>query len=418
MKRRRLAILGGGGEQVVAVKTAKGLGYGTIAVDDNPEAPAKGVADLFITTKIKDVEGLIGVLRPYNISGIMTHAAELAVETAQVAEALNLPGISKETADLGTFKHLRIKRFDEWGLNVPSYRIIDGGKGNKDEGVDEWIRSAASLGYPLVAKPTGGKGAAGVLLIKDEAELTDYYNNVRDTLKSDFYVLEEYLPGEQFSTETVISKGTALRHNIAYRHYEGMERYHPYLIEDGHSMPVDIDGALRKKIEVAIGGAAEALGVRDGIIKGDILVDGGGRVYLIEMAVRSSGGRFADFVTVKQCGVNILHAMVQMAMGDDVDEEPLREKFSSGVSQRFIFLDEGMTVGEMPDLDDIRSTYGLLEIVFTDRFLRELRQDKIRSHGDRIGYVICSGEDRGEADRLALRICDIIRERMLASKSG
>ncbi len=252
-----------------------------------------------------------------------------------------------------------------------------------------------------------------MLLIKNEAEVTRYYGSVRPALASDFFLLEDYLSGLQLSTETIISKGATLRHNIAQRHYEGMERYHPYLIEDGHSMPVDISVALREDIEAAIELSARALGVEDGVLKGDILVDKSGRVYIIEMAVRSSGGRFADFVTVEQCGVNILNAMVQIAMGVEVDPKMLTERFSRGVSQRFIFLKEGTTIKEMPVLDDILSTDGLLDMVFSSAFKKNLTQERITSHQDRIGYVICGGDDRAGADRLALVVCERIIDKMM-----
>lgn len=413
MKRKRIAILGGGPEQIVAVRTASELGYETLVVDDNPEAPAREVADIFISTRIKEVDGLIEALEPYGISGVMTHAAELAVETACVAKAFGLPGLSVESAKLGTFKHLRIRRFEEHGLNIPAYTVLKG-----SGTVEEWTEAGTALRYPLVAKPTDGKGALGVLLIKNEAEIVDYYNNTRASLDSEQYILEEYLSGLQLSTETVISKGSILRHNIAYRHYEGMERFHPYLIEDGHSMPVDVDPGLRGRIEAAIEASATALGVEDGVVKGDLLVDKSGKVFIIEMAVRSSGGRFADFVTVEQCGVNILYALVQSAMGVEVDIEKLRERFSKGVSQRFIFLEEGMEIEQMPALDDIRSTEGLLDIVFSDSFRKNLKQERITSHQDRIGYVICGADDRAGADRLALEVCDIIRTRMLNTSGG
>ncbi len=411
MGRKRLAILGGGPEQIVAVRTASVLGYETVVVDDDPEAAAREVADIFINTRIKEVDGLIEALELYKISGVMTHAAELAVETARVALAFGLPGLSVESAELGTYKHLRIRRFEECGLNIPAYVIL-----KEDDTVEEWKRGAVSLRYPVVAKPTGGKGALGVLLIKNEADLVYYYNGVKTSLGSEYYIIEEYLQGLQLSTETVLSKGRPLRHNIAYRHYEGMERDHPYLIEDGHSMPVDIEADLRARIEAAIEASASALGVEDGVVKGDLLVDKDGTVYIIEMAARSSGGRFADFVTVEQCGVNILYAMVQMAMGGEVDRNRLAERFSHGVSQRFIFLEEGAVLEEMPELDDIRSTEGLLDMVFSEDFKKELTQERITSHQDRIGYVICGADERGEADRLALEVCNRIIDRMKGSR--
>ncbi|MFA6440025.1 MAG: ATP-grasp domain-containing protein, partial [Bacteriovoracaceae bacterium] len=277
---------------------------------------------------------------------------------------------------------------------------------------EEWTLAGKEIGYPLVVKPSNQKGAVGVLRIQNENELFVYYSTVRQDIYSKVYVFEQFIDGNQYSTETVLVNGHCLRHNFAYRHYAGMERFYPYLIEDGHSMPVSFSSGEKESLIEAIEKSAKALGITDGIIKGDLLIDKNGNVYVIEMASRSSGGRFADFVTPHQCGVQILYALIQIAAGDTVAVETLQEKWNIGISQRFLFLPEGKTVTTIKNADIIRSMPNVLDVVFSADFIKNRTQKKIVSHASRIGYVICRGATQQEADANALTTCELLINNM------
>lgn len=402
-KAKTLAILGAGQEQVIAIRLARELGYRVIAVDDSEDAPGRSFADHFIQTTIKDHEQLVSALEPFRIDGIMTHAAELAIETAHVAEHFQLPGIGKRTAELGTIKHLRIEHLKKAGIHVPGYGILDPG-----DSLEKWFREGKRIGYPLVAKPVNNKGAFGVLLIKDEKAIELYFKDVRPGLRSDKFLLEKYLLGIQYSTESIIQNGKFLRHTFALRHYSGMERFHPYLIEDGHSMPAEIDQDVRRMMIRQIESSGNVMGMKNGVLKGDLLIDKHSTPWVLEMAARSSGGRFADFVTVKQCGVQILYAMIQIAMNEKVDARTLEERWNRGVSQRFLFLEPGTRIRQIPEADVIRAMKGVETVEFSPDFISSLEQKPITHHGARIGYVVCTGDTRGEADEFAKQTCRLI----------
>lgn len=400
---KTIAIIGAGSEQVIAIQLAKELGYQTIAVDDNQDAPGRAFADKFIPTKIKDTAGLIALLAPMKISGVMTHAAELAIETAQVAESLGLPGIGIEAAELGTLKDKRILHFQKHGIPIPSFAIL-----KTSAPLEVWKEKSKKIGYPLVAKPNNNKGAYGVLLLNNDQDLTSYFEFQRPKIKAEKFLLEKFLSGIQYSTESIVWKGQFLRHSFALRHYDNMEKYHPFLIEDGHSMPITASTKVKQKMIELLEETGKVMGIDSGVIKGDLLIDNQENIYVIEMASRSSGGRFADYVTVKQSGVQILYSMIQMAIGDPVDTTTLEEKWNVGVSQRFLFLDENTRVQNIPNADIFRAQRDVDVIEFSKQFLTERIQHPIQYHGSRIGYVICSGNNRQSADKLAKSTCKLI----------
>ncbi len=405
--RRRLALLGGGSEQVIAVRVAQALGYDVVVFDDTDQPPAAQLANACVRTTIKDADALLAAARPLRIEGVFTHAAELAVEQAMLAERLGLPGLSVDAAERGTLKHLRIRALEESGIRVPAHRRVA-----VDEPRAAWHVAASAVGYPLVAKPCNEKGARGVQLVRDAAALDVYFDARESALASPVFLLESFEIGMQISSESVFTGGRSVWHAMALRHYNGMERFHPYLIEDGHSMPLELEPRLRSNIEALIDACAESIGVRDGVLKGDLLVRDDGTIFVIEMAARTSGGRFADFVTPLHCGVNVLEALIPLAMGDAFDPAVLEPRAHRGVSQRFVFLAEGSRAARAPRAELMRVASPTEAVVFQPRFLATLEQAPIRSHHDRIGYVVCTGETRDDADRSALDLCAALHEDM------
>ena len=404
-QQKTIVLLGGGSEQIVVINICRELGYQTIVVDDNPEALGRPYADIFVNSKIKDVEQTLSLIREYKPSGIFTHAAELSVETAYFADALELQGIGYEAALNSTLKEHRLKCFGNGGVNIPKNVSL-----SLSDGLEIWRKAATEIGFPIVLKPNNSKGAVGVLLINDDADLFSYYRDQRESIGADIFIAEQFLKGTEYSTETVIWRGEMLRHNLALRHYDTGDQFFPYFIEDGHSMPINIDAGVKSKIIDQIEQSRLALGIENGVLKGDVLVNSTGEVFVIEMASRTSGGRFADFVTPLQCGVNILYSLLQIAMGDEVDISTLQEKWNMGVSQRFIFPKPGDSVSQIPRAEILRYREGVEDIVFSNDFLKTRLQNAVTSHQKRAGYVICRQQDRISADRMAIKLRDEIGE--------
>ena len=109
MKKKRLLLLGGGHEQVIAVQIARELGAEVIVFDGEADPACKTVADEFYQLNIKDEGELFEQCRELRLDAVFVHAAELAVPCARVAERFHLPGISVEAAIRGTDKATRIE---------------------------------------------------------------------------------------------------------------------------------------------------------------------------------------------------------------------------------------------------------------------------------------------------------------------
>jgi biotin carboxylase len=402
-RRRRILLIGAGREQLIAIQIAKELGYEVAAFDGNPDAPGRFTADDFRHLNVRDPDLLVQAAKDARVDGVFVHAAELAIETARVSEALGLPGISMDSAMAATDKALRLHRFRNAGIRTPRFMTLPA-----SASWDEWRAAGEELGTaPWVAKPTMMAGARGVERIADIAALKRY-RDAHVGLDVKEFVVEQHVPGVQLSTESVMIDGQVRHTAIALRHYDTTEWLHPYLIEDGHSMPWELPAAVRAEVDSVIARSFEVLGINRGVLKGDLILGPEG-VVVLEMASRTSGGRFADTVVATSTGVSILYPLMRMAMGDPVPDEDFVPTRSVGVSQRFIFAPADRDLHQLPHYAATFLSPHVVEWYLNPAFTRTRRTPKVTCHGDRIGYVICAGATREEADDRALKLLERVR---------
>lgn len=394
---RTLLLLGAGFEQREALHVARELGYRTVAFDNDPHAAGRDLADAFRQVDLRDAEALVRAAREASPDGVFVHAAELAVESARVAEALSLPGISVDAALDATDKSRRIARLGAAGIRTPRFVVLAGDAADPRA----WLEATAAIAFPKILKPTNQAGARGVVLVSNEAELADYHAR-RSAYGCERFVCEEILVGTELSTESIAVAGKPLHHAIALRHYDTTRWLRPHFIEDGHSMPCPLAPALRRAVEGVIERCFAALGIETGVLKGDLLIDGDGEIHVLEMAARTSGGRFADTVVPLSTGVHILYPLIELAMGEAFSRDWLKPTRDAGVSQRFFLHDGPCRVRRWPAIRELVSRPGVAHVKLDEKLFRSGELPRIRSHRDRLGYVICTGATREDADRTAL----------------
>ena len=84
------------------------------------------------------------------------------------------------------------------------------------------------------------------------------------------------------------------------------------MIEDGGELPTRHDPA---PIADVVQRAAASLGVRDGVVKGDIVIHDG-RPHVIELAARLSGGYLCTHEIPLSTGVDFVGCAIRVALGD------------------------------------------------------------------------------------------------------
>lgn len=408
---KRFLLLGGGYEQLNALRIAKELGAYVIVFDGQKRAPCMFEADEYYQVNIKNEDELLAAAAKVNAQAVFVHAAELAVEGSLVTTALDVPGISTLVAQAGTDKAVRSDRLMQSGIKIPAFQSLD-----RSASWEAWQSAAQNLKLPLIAKPTRLAGAKGVELIENFSTLKAYYNNRGDFSGQDF-VLEEYVKGLQLSTESVIMEGNVRCLSVALRHYDTTQDLLPYQIEDGHSMPWGDTEKYKEAISEVTSVAAKAIGMQNGVLKGDLVLLEDGRFVVLEMAVRTSGGRFCDTVVPLSSGLNILYPLIKMSLGHAVAEIDFNGMQTNGVSQRFLLVSEGVPLKKEKRIQQVLLQKGVAGSWFREDIHTLDKAPVIKSHRDRLGYVICTGTDRLDADRNAQAVIRELHEAIVEAEA-
>ena len=89
---KKILLLGGSAQQIVAIKTAQKLGYYTVLCDYLPDNPGQYEADKFYLISTTDKEAILKVALDECVDGVLAYASDPAAPTAAyVAEKMKLP---------------------------------------------------------------------------------------------------------------------------------------------------------------------------------------------------------------------------------------------------------------------------------------------------------------------------------------
>ena len=106
MKQKKILLLGGSAQQLVAIRAAKDLGYYTIVCDYLPDNPGQYEADKFYGASTTDVEAVYEIAKNEQVYGILAYASDpAALPAAIVAERLGLPTNPAKSVEILGLKH-------------------------------------------------------------------------------------------------------------------------------------------------------------------------------------------------------------------------------------------------------------------------------------------------------------------------
>jgi len=387
---RTVLIISGGNEAVPGIRRAKDMGLHVVVSDMNPKAPGFAIADDKIIASTYDVEATLSAAKDYHkkvrpIDGVICIASDVPLTVASVAAELGLPGIPVEAARLASDKILMKNRFQEKGIAIPWFSEVFSYKHLKE--------IVSQRGFPLVIKPVDSRGARGVLRLTASIDLQWAYHHALSESPSKRVMVEEYLDGQQISTEAIIQRGVGVTPGFTERNYEYLDRFEPFIIENGGHQPTSLPMHVQESVSELAIEAGRALGVETGIIKGDMVyTDAGPKV--IEVATRLSGGWFSTDQIPLATGVDLIGAAIRIALGEYVPLDEVRPKHWRGVAIRYFFPEPGRitAIKNTEKFNDVSWVHKLIFFVKPGDIVEE-----VTNHTKRAGCVITTGETRDEA---------------------
>ena len=406
---RTLLIISGGIEAVPGIRLAKRMGLHVVVSDINPEAPGFAFADDRILASTYDVEQTVDAALKYDrsnrkIDGVICIAADVPLTVASVASALGLPGIPVRSAALAASKMAMKERFSDAGIPTPWFGAI--------KSVEHLEEVVEDKGYPLVIKPVDSRGARGVLRLTDGVDLKWAFEHSLRFSPSSQVMAEEYLEGPQISTESMLLDGEGVTPGFIDRNYEYLDRFAPYIIENGGQQPSRLPGDDRASVSRVAESAGIALGIENGVVKGDMVFTSDGP-KVIEIAARLSGGWMSTDQIPLGTGVDLVGCAIRLALGEKVAPDELMPRYRLGVAIRYFFPEPGK-ITEIGNLDEFRGLPGVHRLCLFSSVGDVI--EPVTNHTKRAGFVITTGETAEKAVELASKIIKNLSIRTDADK--
>jgi len=329
-------MIGAGPDQTLGILRAKKMGLRVLACDANKQAIGFQFVDDYEIASVYDIKASIVAAqklnKKYHINGVMMLGTDTPLVVAKISHKLGLPGLDIRTAELASDKYEMKKQFLKFG--VPTSWFV------KVKSFFNLKKIVKERGYPLVIKPIDSRGSRGVIRLNKDINLRRAYRESSNASFSGQVMVEEYLEGAQFSTESIIYDDFSITPGISRRNYEFLEKYNPYFIENGGDLPPNISPVEETAIKLTAEKAGRAIGINRWTTKGDMVLTSSGP-KVIEVAARLSGGYFASVKIPYNSGVDIVRCAIQLALGKKPDLASLIPRFNRPVSQRYFFLGQG-----------------------------------------------------------------------------
>ena len=387
---KNILIIGAGIEACEGIKVAKRMGLGLAIADGNPAAPGLALADWPIIESTYDGAAILSRVRELqavgiDIHGVIAMCADVPLSAATVSNALNLPGLSLESAFLVSDKLAMKNKLKAAGIPIPRFADVT------DKSM--LITQANNIGFPLVIKPVDSRGARGVQLIETAMELDQAWELAAKESPTSRVMLEEYLSGPQFSTETLVDRGRCYTLGFADRNYEWLARTKPFIIENGGDAPTGESPQIKQEVIATVEQAACALGITQGVAKGDMVYTKEG-AKVIEIAGRLSGGFFSTTQIPLATGVNFIEKAIKLALGESLTEDDVRVTRQQAVAIRYLDL----APGKVRQIFGVKEALDVPGIVMLNVFIQSGSTIyPLANHTQRAGFAIACADTKQQA---------------------
>lgn len=300
-------ILGAGLMQRPSIEAARELGYKALVIDANPNAVCVPYADRFEKVDLKDREAIadLALSLKGQIAAIFTAGTDFSASVSYAAEKCGLPSHTFKGALNASNKVLMRKCFAEH--NIPSPDFFEA-----DESYLQKVRSGSigSISFPKVVKPVDNMGARGCRLVRNQEEFLPALEEAISYSRTGKAIVEDYMEGPEFSIDALVCNGKVIITGFADRHIY----FEPYFIELGHTMPSECSPKVKSELVECFTNAVHALGLTEGVAKGDIKYTEKGPM-IGEIAGRLSGGYMSGWTFPYSSGVNLTKEAMKIALG-------------------------------------------------------------------------------------------------------
>lgn len=309
---KKILLLGGSAQQVVAIETAKRLGYYTVLCDFLSDNPGQNIADKFYLISTTDKDKVLEVAQKEQVDGVLAYASDPAAPTAAyVAEKMGLPTNPYDSVEILCNKDKFRAFLKEHDFCTPE------AKGYTD--INEALMDIQKgyFKYPIIVKPVDSSGSKGVGRINSFEQAEELLKYAMSYSRGHRIIVEEFV--EQYGYQ-VAGDGLSVDGELVFRYFANDHfdaRCKNPFVPVAASFPYNMPEDVQDKIHATIQRLLILLKMRTSTYNFDIRIDKDYNVYLMEVAPRN-GGNYIPQAIYHATGVDLVECSIRAAMNEKI----------------------------------------------------------------------------------------------------
>lgn len=313
---KKLLLLGGSAQQIIAIETAKRLGYYTVLCDYLPDNPGQYHADKFYLVSTTDKDAVLDVAQKENIDGVLAYASDPAAPTAAyVSEKLGLPGNPYGSVEILCNKDQFRSFLRTNGYNTPF--------GASYNSLDDLENDINLFELPVILKPTDSSGSKGVSILRSWDNVGGAVGFALSFSRSHRFIVEEYIEKSHLfliGGDIFISDGQVIMWGLMNCHRDNA--VNP-LVPIGKSYPLELSEEDLKKVKETLSTLVSDLKIKNCSMNVELVLDKKGRVFPIDIGPRCGGNMIPDLLGMI-FNVDVIKMSVEAAMGKKIGHDLLQ----------------------------------------------------------------------------------------------
>ena len=319
-KKKKVIVLGAGPirigqgvefdySTVHAVKTIKECGYEAIIINNNPETVSTDytTADklYFEPLTVEDVMEVIDFEKPDGVIASLGGQTAINLAAPLYERGVKLIGTDCQAIDRAENRDTFEKILEE--LNIPQP------KGQAVTNIEDGVRVAKAVGYPVLVRPSFVLGGRAMQLVANEEQLRHYLRTAVEIDVDKPVLVDHYIMGKEVEVDAICDGRDVFVAGI-------MELVERTGVHSGDSISVYPSFSISDKVKGKILTYSKKLGLGIGIVglfNIQFIVDSNDDVYIIEVNPRSS--RTVPFLS-KSTGYSLADIATEVILGKSLKE--------------------------------------------------------------------------------------------------